>query len=80
MPGGLGTPLTGTDEDITDVALSAEEHLSSLSDTEDFPELSNHQSLCYMVAVAIQEVQGDPKTLQQARSRMDWPQWQEAMD
>jgi len=80
MPGGLGTPPTGADEDIADVALSAEEHLSSLSDTEDFPELSNHQSLCYMVAVAIQEVQGDPKTLQQARSRTDWPQWQEAMD
>ncbi len=67
MPGGLGTPPIGSDEDITDVALSAEEQLSSLSDTEDFTELSNHQSLCYMVAIAIQEVQSDPKMLQQAR-------------
>ena len=33
-----------------------------------------------MVAIAIQEVQGDPKMLQQARSCEDWPQWQEAMD
>lgn len=29
---------------------------------------------------AISEVQDDPKTLNQARSRPDWPKWQEAMD
>jgi len=79
MPRGLGTPTAG-DEDIADVALSTENHLTLLSDTDDLIDLTDHQELCYMVAVAIQEVQGDPKTLQQARSHADWPQWQEAMD
>ncbi len=79
MPRGLGTPTAG-DEDIADVALSTENHLTLLSDTDDLIDLTDHQELCYMVAVAIQEVQGDPKMLQQARSCADWPQWQEAMD
>jgi len=79
MPGGMGTP-TGGDEDIADVALSAEDLLSSLSDTDDLTDLTDHQELSYMVAITIQEVQGDPKMLQQARSCEDWPQWQEAMD
>jgi hypothetical protein len=79
MPGSLGTPTEGG-EDTADVALSAEDILSSLPDTDDLTELTDHQELTYMVAIAIQEVQGDPKTLQQARSRSDWPQWQEAMD
>ena len=79
MPGGLGM-LTGGGKDITDVALSAEDLLSSLPDTDDLIELTDHQELCYMVAITIQEVQGDPKILQQAQLCMDWPQWQEAMD
>jgi hypothetical protein len=79
MPRGLGMPTRGG-EDIADVALSAEDLLSSLPDTDDLTELTDHQELSYMVAIVIQEVQGDPKTLQQARSCMDWPQWQEAMD
>ncbi len=65
MPGDLRTP-TGADEDIVDVAFSAEDSLPSPSDSDIFSELTNHQELCYMVAIAIQEVQGDPKTLQQA--------------
>ena len=72
MPGGLGT-LTGGGEDIADVALSTEDLLSSLPDTDDLTELTDHQELSYMVAITIQEVQGNPKTLQQARSHTDWP-------
>jgi hypothetical protein len=79
MPGGLGMPTRGG-EDTADVALSAKDLLSSLSDTDNLTELTDHQELTYMVAIAIQEVQGDPKMLQQARSCMDWPQWKEAMD
>jgi hypothetical protein len=79
MPGGLGMPISG-DKDIADIALSIEDELASLSDTDDLSELTDHQKLCYMVAVPIQEVQGNPKTLQEAHSCLDWPQWQEAMD
>jgi len=28
----------------------------------------------------IQEVEGDPKTVQEAQSHSDWPKWKEAMD
>jgi hypothetical protein len=52
----------------------------SCSDTDDLTDLTDHQELCYIVAIVIQEVQGNPKTLQQARLCKDWPQWQEAMD
>jgi len=65
MPSGLRTP-TGADEDIVNVAFSAEDSLFSPLDNDIFSELTDHQELCYMVAIAIQEVQGDPKTLQQA--------------
>ena len=33
-----------------------------------------------IIASAIQEMQSDPKTLQEVRSCTDWPQWKEAMD
>ena len=79
MPRGLGTP-TGGGKDIADIALSVEDLLSSPSDTDDLLQLTEHQELCYMVAIAIQEVQGNPKTLREACSCSDWPQWQEAMD
>jgi len=79
MPRGLGTPTSGN-EDIVDVTFSAKEQSLSLSDVEIHTKQSYHQDLCYMVAITIQEVQGDPKMLQQAQSCMDWPQWQEAMD
>jgi hypothetical protein len=79
MPEGLGVPTRGGEE-VADVALSTEDLLSSLPDTDDLTELTDHQELTYMVAIVIQEVQGNPKTLQQARSCSDWPQWQEAMD
>ena len=29
---------------------------------------------------ALTETLGDPKTLAQARSHSDWPEWQQAMD
>ena len=41
MPGGIGTP-TGGDEDVADVALSAEDYLTSLSDTNDLIDLTDH--------------------------------------
>ncbi len=62
MPRGLGTPTSG-DKDIIDVAFSAKEQLLLLLDVEIHTEQSYHQDLCYMVAVVIQEVQGDPKML-----------------
>src|SRR5487761_336488 len=33
-----------------------------------------------VIAAAIQEIEGDPKSVQEARSRSDWPRWKEAMD
>ena len=33
-----------------------------------------------VIANAIQETEGDPKTVPQARSRSDWPSWKDAMD
>ena len=33
-----------------------------------------------LVASAIQEVQSEPKTINEARSRSDWPSWQAAME
>jgi Reverse transcriptase (RNA-dependent DNA polymerase) len=30
--------------------------------------------------VTIQGIDGDPKSLEEAKSRMDWPQWKEAID
>lgn len=33
-----------------------------------------------IIASAIQETQSDLKTLREAQSRTDWPQWKEAMD
>ncbi len=55
MPGGLGT-LTGADEDIVDIVFSAEDSLFSPLDNDIFSELTDHQELCYMVAIVIQEV------------------------
>ena len=33
-----------------------------------------------ITSMAIQDVDGDPKTLAQAQSRSDWPRWKEVMD
>jgi hypothetical protein len=33
-----------------------------------------------IIFAAIQDAQGDPKTLHKAQSRSDWPEWQQAMD
>jgi len=33
-----------------------------------------------IIATTIQEVEGDPKSIQKVRSRSDWPCWKEAMD
>ncbi len=37
-------------------------------------------SLNDIVTAAIQEAEGDPKSVQEARSHSDWPRWKEAMD
>jgi hypothetical protein len=46
-------------------------------DYPDFAYLAESEDL---MDAAISEVQDDPKTLKEARSRSDWPNWQEAMD
>jgi len=33
-----------------------------------------------VIATMIQEAEGNPKTVQEARSRSDWPKWKEVMD
>jgi len=33
-----------------------------------------------VIAATIQEAEGDPKTVQEAQSRSDWPNWKEVMD
>jgi hypothetical protein len=43
----------------------------------DFAYLAESEDL---MEAALTEIPGDPKTLSQARSRPDWPQWQQAMD
>jgi hypothetical protein len=68
MPG--GQPLfRGTHPDyegptLPDITMAEEEAYSELE----------------MVTSTIQEVQGDPKTLSEVRSRADWPLWQAAME
>jgi hypothetical protein len=32
-----------------------------------------------VIAVAIQDAQGDPKSLNEAQSHSDWPSWEKAM-
>jgi hypothetical protein len=32
-----------------------------------------------IIAVAIQEAQGDPKSLNEVQSHLDWPSWEKAM-
>ena len=33
-----------------------------------------------VIAAAIQDAEGDPKSLNEAQSRSDWPAWEKAMD
>ena len=48
------------------------------------PDVTMAEELAYqepkMVTSAVQEVQGDPKTLSEACSRTDWPLWKAAME
>jgi hypothetical protein len=48
-------------------------------DEDEFDPLNTFDSY-EVIALAIQETQSNPKTLREAQSHMDWPQWEEAMD
>jgi len=48
-----------------------------ISDTADCAYSADQQQLIF---AAIQEAEGDPKTLSEAQARSDWPRWKEAMD
>ena len=39
-----------------------------------------HADLDDVIASAIHDAQGDPKSLKEAQLRKDWPRWKEAMD
>jgi hypothetical protein len=57
------------------------EHSSACTDdtdTQDF--IFSAIPVDNIIFVAIQDTQGDPKTLHEAQSCSDWPQWHEAMD
>ena len=69
IPGSFGTGDPGESAPFTDTQsdLSPGEcaYLAGLGD---------------VMAAVIQEAEGDTKSLQEARSRSDWPRWKEAMD
>ena len=48
-----------------------------ISDTADCAYSADQQQL---IIAAIQEAEGDPKTLSEAQARSNWPRWKEAMD
>jgi transposase InsO family protein len=43
-------------------------------------ECAYHAGLEEAMAAAVQNAEGDPKSLAEARSRSDWPSWKDAMD
>jgi Reverse transcriptase (RNA-dependent DNA polymerase) len=43
-------------------------------------DLADFGADCAFAAAAIGDTQGDPRTVSEARSRADWPLWQQAMD
>jgi transposase InsO family protein len=59
---------------------AGEELAGYAEDDEDPSEWANLAGFEDVIAATIQEVEGDPKTVQEARSRSDWPHWKEAMD
>jgi hypothetical protein len=54
-------------------------HLDTQSDT-GAGEWAYHAGLEEAMAAAMQDAEGDPKSLKEARSRSDWPSWKDAMD
>jgi hypothetical protein len=75
MPGSLPT-FRGYHPDYADEATLAD---VDVSDDDEVNDLSTYDSYD-IIASAIQDTQGDPKTLQEAKLRVDWPLWKEAMD
>jgi len=80
MPGGLGTPREADPDydDLPDLISCADDNLNDLDD-EIEDNFCYYQDVHDMVAEAVQRTQADPKTLHEARSRAEWPLWQEAM-
>jgi len=88
MPGGLPM-FRGTHPDYTGPGLPEDE--ASLANVEfdsegededdDEPEVKPVKvNIHVMVMDAMQDEEGDPKTLREAKARADWPRWKEAMD
>jgi transposase InsO family protein len=77
MPGGLPI-FRGTHPDYKEPegALYAEIKDKLEEDKIEGLEISEQD----LVVAAVEEIQDDPKTLQEAKSRSDWPLWKEAMD
>ena len=77
MPGGL-TTLHGAHLDCEEHEEALFAEIKEELEEEKLEGLQiNEQCL---VATVVQETQDDPKTLQEASSREDWPLWKEAMD
>ena len=51
-----------------------------MEDDPDPSEWANLAGYEEIIATTIQEVEGDPKSVQEAQYRSDWPHWKEAMD
>jgi transposase InsO family protein len=81
-----GSELTEEDEPLTLRGAGRREIHSDFQPPGAFTSDSNHNDFAYLaeseelMEAALTETPGDPKTLAQARSRSDWPQWQQAMD
>ena len=45
-------------------------------DSEPNPKVNMH----VLVMAAMEDAEGDPKSLREARARADWPKWKEAID
>ena len=74
--------MASTSELTTDAADFADMlKLTEDDDLDDSPEdFALHAGLNDIVATAIQNAEGDPKSLSEVRSRADWPDWKAVMD
>ena len=66
---------------LADVEFDSEDEDEDEDDEDDEPVVKPVKvNIHVMVMDAMQDEEGDPKTLREAKARADWPRWKEAMD
>ena len=78
-PNYAGPSLPEDEASLADVEFDSEDE--DKDDDDDEPEAKPVKvNIHVMVMDAMQDEEGDPKTLREAKARADWPRWNEAMD